>query len=103
MPGDEDVGGVVIAPSQLNPAASKRTDQAPASAAGTMLWLNRPMVGAVLRRDLEEIGGGLHARRARHIGRHNRRIARNVPAEMAGQQAAIEVIGAAGVRTDDEA
>ena len=56
--------------------------------------------GAVLRRDVVEIIDQLERARARHVLRHDLRIAGNMAAEIARQRAAIEVVAAAGGKAD---
>jgi hypothetical protein len=57
-------------------------------------------LGAVLRHG---VGKAIHqdeAAGARHVLDHNRRIARNVPAQDAGQRAGVEVVAATGGEAD---
>jgi hypothetical protein len=57
---------------------------------------------SVLRRDLVEIIRGLEAPCSRHVLRNDRRLTRNVPAEMARDHAAVEIVAAAGGVADGD-
>ena len=52
--------------------------------------------GAVLRRDVEDLVDGEEAAGAGHVLRHDIRLSRNMPADMAGEQAPAGVVAAAG-------
>jgi len=56
--------------------------------------------GAVLRGDLVDVVRGLEAAGAGHVLRHDGRLSGNVLAEMARDQAAVEIVAAAGGVTD---
>src|SRR5215203_4038102 len=56
-------------------------------------------LAAVLRPGTVDVIAGDHAAGARHVLDDDRWIARNVPAQMLGNRAAIEVIAAAGTCT----
>jgi hypothetical protein len=61
-----------------------------------------PERGAVLGRDLVEIVRGLEAAGARHVLRDQRRLSRNVLAQVARHHAAVEIVAAArGVADGD--
>src|ERR671921_866117 len=57
--------------------------------------------GAVLRRDVVEPVGEAEAAGALHVLGDDRRIARDVLAEVARDQAAVDVVAAADARADD--
>jgi hypothetical protein len=57
---------------------------------------------AVARRDREQMIGRAHAAAAHHVLHHDRRIARNVLAHVAGERTRINVVAAAGVGGDHE-
>ena len=56
--------------------------------------------GAVLRRDVVEHVGGAHGARARRVLHDDGGIAGNVPAHVAGENAGIGVVAAAGAVPD---
>ena len=57
---------------------------------------------AVLGRDVVEVVRGLERARARHVLHHDGRIAGDVLADMAGENAGIGVVAAAGAVADDQ-
>ena len=68
-----------------------------------MPWLvPLPERGAILGRHLVDVVGGLEAAGARHVLRDELGIARNVATHMARQRARIDVIAAAGTKTDQQ-
>ena len=58
--------------------------------------------GAVLRRQRIDVAGGLVAAGARHVLRHDRRVAGNVAADVPRDLARIGVVAAAGRRADHD-
>ena len=64
--------------------------------------IQHPDDGAVLRRDIVEIIGRADAAGAGHVLRHDVRLARQEPADMPGDQAAVGVVAAAWRGRDDE-
>src|SRR5262249_19541064 len=58
--------------------------------------------GAVLGRDVVEKIGGAQAAGAGHVLRDDRRIARDVPAEVARDHASVGVVAAPGAIADNE-
>ena len=64
--------------------------------------LQRADDSAVLGRHIIDLRSGRVARRARHVGHHHARIARNVFRHVASEEPRIDVIAAAGGRADDQ-
>ena len=96
-----DLVGAAAEPAELG-RVERDVGSPPISGSIAMPRLKMPMVGAVLRRDVVEIIGELERARARHVLHHDRRIARDMPAEMAGEDAGVGVIAAAGAIADDQ-
>ena len=68
-----------------------------------MLAMIRWIVAAVVRRDIGEPVGGIDAAGARHVARHERRIAGNETAHVARQKPRAEIVVVAGRGADDQA
>ena len=89
-------------PIQLNCAASKRMPGSPSAWSTAVLCTMRADRGAVLRRDVvEPVRGGAGAG-ARHVLRHEGRIAGDVPRPVARHRAGVEVVAAADVEADHQ-
>src|SRR5262249_26067244 len=64
--------------------------------------VEQPDGQAIFRCHLKQVVGRLHAGGTRHVDYDEGRVAWNVTAEMCGKQPPVEVVGPAGVRSDDE-
>ena len=85
----------------MNFAASYCTAGLASACSSAAEFNHDPERGAVLGRDLVEIVGGLEAAGARHVLRDQRRLSRNVLAQVARHHAAVEIGGARGAADGD--